>query len=103
MKTRLRLCQVLLLSVCLVSGAAANRAEAAPASKPAFHKEPLLPGKFAMMPLGSVKPRGWLKRELEIMADGITGHLDEFYHLFTDNGWLGRQGPKFNSYQWAPY
>jgi len=87
------------LSICL----ALSAAQAAPETKARFHRKPLLAGKFATLPLGSVKPRGWLKRELQIQADGITGHMDEFYHLLTKNGWLGVKGPKFNSYQWAPY
>jgi hypothetical protein len=42
-------------------------------SGPLFHREPLLPGKFAMMPMGSVKPRGWLKKQLKIQAESLVG------------------------------
>ena len=68
-----------------------------------FHNEPLLPGKYAMLELGQVKPKGWLKQELGLMRDGLTGNMDEFYHLLQDNGWLGNKGPASKSYQWAPY
>ncbi|MDP6546761.1 MAG: glycoside hydrolase family 127 protein [Phycisphaerae bacterium] len=103
MKTKLIACWLMLLSICLVCCITAAAAEPVAVAKPMFHKKPLQAGAFAMLPLGSVKPGGWLKRELQIQADGITGHLDEFYHLLTNNGWLGKKGPKFNSYQWAPY
>jgi len=106
MKSNLKSLQAAILSTCLVSAAAAAAAQPAPAgpeTKGVFHRKPLLKGRFAMLPLGSVKPRGWLKRELQIQADGITGHMDEFYHLLVKSGWMGVEGPKFNSYQWAPY
>jgi len=93
-----------MLLVCAVPSAGAGAGKKDPADRESlFHREPLLKGKFAMLPLGSVKPKGWLKRELEIMADGLTGHMDSFYHLLQDNGWLGQEGPPFHSYQWAPY
>ena len=44
---------------------------------------------FQPLPLGSVTPKGWLKRQLEIQADGLTGHLDEFWPDLADNQWLG--------------
>lgn len=45
---------------------------------------------FEFFPLGAVKPEGWLKRQLQIQADGLTGHIDEFWEdLGPDNKWLG--------------
>ena len=44
---------------------------------------------MARLPLGVVRPRGWLQRQLELMRDGTVGHLDELSPFLTpDNGWL---------------
>jgi DUF1680 family protein len=70
---------------------------------PAAHwnKEPLQPNAFAPLPLGSIKPRGWLRRQLEIQAGGLSGHLDEFWpDLGPDSGWLGGSG---ESWERGPY
>jgi len=41
------------------------------------------------LPLGEIKPAGWLKNQLRIQADGLTGHLDEFWPDIKDSGWIG--------------
>jgi len=56
---------------------------------------------YAEVPLGSIKPMGWLRDQLEIMRDGSTGHLDEVYaKLKNDNGWLGGKG---DGWEETPY
>jgi hypothetical protein len=44
---------------------------------------------YEPLPLGDVRPRGWLRRQLEIQAGGLTGHLDEFWPDLADNRWRG--------------
>ena len=41
------------------------------------NRQPLPKTAFAFLPLGSVKPKGWLRRQLEIQAKGQTGVIDE--------------------------
>jgi DUF1680 family protein len=65
-----------------------------------WNKAPLSPTSFSPLPLGSIKPRGWLRRQLEIQANGLTGHLGEFWPDLKDSGWLGGPG---ESWQSAPY
>jgi hypothetical protein len=41
------------------------------------------------LPLGAVRPRGWLRDQLELQAEALTGHLDEFWPDLADNAWRG--------------
>jgi hypothetical protein len=51
---------------------------------------PLPPLAFLPLPLGSVKPSGWLRGQLRVQADGLTGHIEEFWpDLGPRNMWLG--------------
>lgn len=44
---------------------------------------------FQPLPLGAVKPEGWLKRQLRVQADGLSGHLDEFWPDVGQSAWFG--------------
>lgn len=44
---------------------------------------------FRRLPLGDVEPAGWLRRQLEIQAKGLTGHLDDVWPEFADSRWIG--------------
>ena len=41
------------------------------------------------LPLGQVRPAGWLAGQLRIQADGLSGHLDEFWPDVAESGWIG--------------
>src|SRR5512142_2130541 len=57
------------------------------------NRSPLQPAAFQALPLGAVRPRGWLADQLRAQADGLTGHLEEFWpDLRYDNAWLGGDG-----------
>jgi hypothetical protein len=65
-------------------------------SRPIDHvvsnKKRLLPNPIAKLPLGSVKPKGWIRKQLDLMVDGMTGHLYEISQFLTDdNGWFGTE------------
>lgn len=56
---------------------------------------------FETLPLGSIKPMGWLKEQLQIQANGLTGHLEEHWaDVGADNGWIGGSG---ESWERGPY
>ncbi|KAK5939121.1 hypothetical protein PMZ80_008424 [Knufia obscura] len=49
----------------------------------------LLPLTFEPLALGTIKPRGWFRQQLELMADGLPGHMHEFYRLVRNATWGG--------------
>ena len=65
------------------------------------NRAPLEPNAFNPLPLGAIEPRGWLRRQLEIQAAGLTGHLDQFWNdVGPNSGWLGGTG---ESWERGPY
>src|SRR5580700_4824264 len=61
----------------------------------------LTPGVMRLLPLGAIKPSGWLARQLRIQANGMGGHLDEFWpDVGPNSGWLGGTG---ESWERGPY
>ncbi|KAF2835446.1 hypothetical protein M501DRAFT_1019963 [Patellaria atrata CBS 101060] len=49
----------------------------------------LVPLVFEPLPLGSIKPLGWLENEMQLMAHGLAGQEFEFYPYVYDSPWLG--------------
>ena len=55
---------------------------------------PLVANPLSKLPLGTVKPRGWLKHQMELMAQGMAGNLEEISYFATpESGWLGGDQP----------
>ncbi len=67
-------------------------------SKPnAFYpgnRPPLVPSPLVKFPVGAVKPDGWLRRQLELEADGFSGRLGELSGFLKPEGnaWLSPTG-----------
>ncbi len=55
---------------------------------------------FRPLPLADVRPDGWLARQLRIQADGLSGHLDEFWPDVKDSQWFGGAA---EGWERAPY
>lgn len=74
----------------------------APASRGVVrNRAPLAANAFYLLPLGSIRPRGWLLEQLQIQANGLSGHLDETWpDVGPNSGWLGGSG---ESWERGPY
>ena len=61
------------------------------------NRSPLAHKPYVELPLGAVRPDGWLRDQLFRQASGMTGHLDGIVpNIMGDrNGWLGGDGDKW--------
>jgi uncharacterized protein len=55
---------------------------------------------FRPLPLGAIRPEGWLLRQLRLQRDGLSGHLDEFWPDVADSQWFGGAA---EGWERAPY
>jgi hypothetical protein len=53
------------------------------------NKDRLIAPAFQQLPLGTIRPGGWLLNQLRIQADGLSGHLDEFWPDIAESRWIG--------------
>ena len=62
--------------------------------------KPLQLSAFIKLPLGSVKPEGWLKDQLLAQKQGLTGNLEDFWPDLINSSWKGGYG---ESWERGPY
>jgi uncharacterized protein len=61
---------------------------------------PLKQNAYIRLPLGSVKPEGWLKSQLQAQAEGLTGNIDDFWPDLVNSSWRGGNG---EAWERGPY
>ncbi|HWD92599.1 MAG TPA: PA14 domain-containing protein [Verrucomicrobiae bacterium] len=63
---------------------------------------PLVATPFSALPLGSVRPLGWLLTQCQLQRDGLTGNAETIYadDLGSNSGWLGGTG---DNWERSPY
>ncbi|KAJ7503065.1 hypothetical protein B0H11DRAFT_1987655 [Mycena galericulata] len=54
-----------------------------------FGHATLVPKKFLTLPLGQIRPAGWLYDQLMVQTNGLAGHEHEFYKWVVDTDWVG--------------
>lgn len=61
---------------------------------------PLMRNAFIQLPLGSIKPHGWLRNQLRAQAEGLTGNLDDYWPDLVNSSWRGGDG---EAWERGPY
>jgi hypothetical protein len=82
------------------AAAAAGRADAGDAASSTAAPPGLAAPAFRPLPLGAIRPAGWLERQLRIQAAGLTGHLDLFWPDVAQSRWFGGRA---EGWERAPY
>ncbi|HEY1377399.1 MAG TPA: beta-L-arabinofuranosidase domain-containing protein, partial [Gemmataceae bacterium] len=69
------------------------------------HRDPLLPSPLVKLPVGAVRPGGWLRKQLELQAAGFHGHLTEISAFLRKdkNAWLSPDGQGERGWEEVPY
>jgi len=69
------------------------------------NRDELVPSAFIMLPIGSIKPQGWLRKQLQLQADGFHGHLTEISEFLKkeNNAWLSKDGIGERGWEEVPY
>lgn len=85
--------------------ATATPAAGAKESLYVFNREPLEPNPLAKLPVGSITPRGWLRAQLVLEADGFPGRLTEISGFLKKEGnaWLHPDQTGHSGWEEVPY
>src|SRR5436190_2476463 len=69
------------------------------------NRPPLLNSALLKLPIGSITPQGWLRRQLELEAQGMTGRLPEIskWCKFEGNAWADPNGQGHSGWEELPY
>jgi len=69
------------------------------------NRAPLVPSRLIKLPIGSITPRGWLRRQLELEAQGMTGRLEEIspWCRFEGSAWTDPNGKGHSGWEEMPY
>src|SRR6185503_11506956 len=69
------------------------------------NRDPLVPSGLIKLPIGSIKPKGWLRHQLVLEANGMTGRLPEIskWCKFENNAWADPKGQGHSGWEELPY
>jgi len=67
------------------------------------NRRSLLPSPLVKLPVGAIRPGGWLRKQLELQAAGFHGHLGELSEFMKkeNNAWFNPQGQ--HGWEEVPY
>ncbi|MGO9114805.1 MAG: hypothetical protein ACLP9L_36780, partial [Thermoguttaceae bacterium] len=69
------------------------------------NRDPLAASPLVKLPIGSIVPHGWLRRQLELEREGMVGHLAEIspWLDFDKSSWADKQGRGHFGWEELPY
>ena len=69
------------------------------------NRTPLAPSPFTKLPIGSIAPQGWLRRQLELEKEGMIGRLKEIspWLRFDKSAWGNKEGQGERGWEELPY
>lgn len=69
------------------------------------NRSPLLANPLIKLPIGCIRPEGYLRRQLELTAEGFSGRLDEISEFckLENNAWTTRDGSGHSGWEEVPY
>ena len=69
------------------------------------NREPLAQSPLIKLPVGSIRPQGWLRKQLELQAEGFFGRLPDLSRFLIKDGnpWLSPDGEGEKFWEEVPY
>lgn len=69
------------------------------------NRQPLVREHLIKLPVKAFKPAGWLRTQMELQKDGLTGHLGEISSWLSkkDNAWINKDGKGAYGWEELPY
>jgi hypothetical protein len=69
------------------------------------NRPPLLPSPLIKLPVGAIRPEGWLRHQMELMAQGFSGRLPEIsqWCRFDKSAWASAKGEGEFGWEELPY
>lgn len=69
------------------------------------NRAPLTPNPLIKLPVGSIRPEGWVRQQLVLMADGLSGRLPELsqWCKADGNAWMSPEGQGHSPWEEVPY
>jgi hypothetical protein len=107
----MKLLSALLLIICYAAGAQPMITDVSVPSNNTLNayyhtnQAPLLPQHLVKLPVGAMRPGGWLLKSLQLQRDGLAGQLGEISAWLTrkNNAWLNKDGTGDWGWEEMPY
>src|SRR3954466_287322 len=99
------ICGLFILVIASLSSSLAAEGRSATNTLYIGNRPPLVASPLMKLRIGSITPKGWLRHQLELEANGMTGRLPEIskWCKFEGNAWADSQGQGHSGWEELPY